>query len=219
MHPRYQEWLTYVFDHPVTDPQWYFELDSPEFAGSESDFALLISQTFLRSGEDLQRFSDAQVNQGIWFLASTAGSSFILSLRDGQVPLIEKVTGIKNIFCLYRDCFAARCSETLGYRDEPGALDLNRICYMFWDICPLTHLYLDDVANRPDLEDAVFSVLERTLQIEHRACREGALHGLGHMAYAYPERVRAVLEKFLAKAAIDDALRGYAENARAGNVL
>ena len=129
MHPRYQDWLTYVFDHPVMDPQWFFAEHAPEFEGTETDYALLIAQTFQNSGKDLERFSDAQVNQGIWFLASPSCSNFSFSLREGTAPLPQKIAGIDSIFNLYRDCFATRCSEVLGHSNEPGASDLNPICY------------------------------------------------------------------------------------------
>jgi hypothetical protein len=216
-HPRYQEWLSFVFDHPVTEPQWYFQPDAPHFSGNETDFAELITQTFLRSGADLQRFPNAQVNQGLWFLVSPSGGDYIFSLRDGHAPLTQKVQGIHSILDLYRDCFAPRCAQVLGHTDEAGASDLNSICYMFWDICPLT--YLEKATDRPALEEAVFSVLEKTLLIEHRACREGALHGLGEIAYAYPERVSNIVGSFLAKAEVDAVLKSYAERAQHGNVL
>lgn len=217
MHPRYQEWLAYVFDHEVTKPQWYFAPNAPEFIGSNSDFALLIAQTFRRSGEDLRRFSDAQVNQGIWFLASPSCSNFFFSLRNGDASLEEKINGIHSIYDLYQKCFAGRCTETLGHMNEPGASDLNGICYMFWDVCPLS--YLMEIPNQSELEEAVFSVLEQTLLIAHRACREGALHGLGEIACVSPQKVAEMVDRFLANNQIDDTLRSYATQARVGDVL
>jgi hypothetical protein len=88
---------------------------------------------------------------------------------------------------------------------------------MFWDICPLT--YLEDVSERKETQDAILHVLEKTLTIEHRACREGAFHGLGEVALACPEKVRAVIDRFLHKTKLDDKLLAYALNAQKGNVL
>jgi hypothetical protein len=217
MHSRYQEWIQYVFNHPVNDPQWYFDLDAPDFRAAEEDYADLICETFSRAGDDLVRFSDAQVNQGVWFLASPSGSNFIFSLRDGEVPTRKKVAGIRSIYDLYRDCFAKRCTETLGHVDEPGASDLNPICYMFWDVCPIS--YLDGAKDPRDLEDAVFSVLEDTIRLPHRACIEAGLHGLGEIAYRYEARVRQVVDAFLETTRLDPTLRGYAERAREGCIL
>src|SRR5215471_4097093 len=123
MHQRYQEWLQYVFNHPVSDPEWYFDLAAPAFEATQEDYAELLRETFSRSGEDLAKFSDAQVNQGVWFLASPSGSNFIFSLQDGSVPAQKKVEGIRSIYELYRDCFAKRCTKTLGHIVEPGASD------------------------------------------------------------------------------------------------
>src|SRR5688500_15792399 len=104
MHPRYDEWLSFAFDHEVTDPQWHFQPGSPHFEGSETDYAVLIEETFRNSGRDLRRFSDAQVNQGVWFLASPSCSDFMFALRDGSAPLAAKVSGIQSILDLYKSC-------------------------------------------------------------------------------------------------------------------
>jgi hypothetical protein len=192
-------------------------MDAAGFEASEEDYADLIRETFSRSGEDLSTFSDAQVNQGVWYLASPSCSSFIFSLRDGDVPTHKKVAGILSIYELYRDCFAKRCTETLGHTDEPGASDLNAICYMFWDLCPL--LWLDKTKDEQLLEDAVFSVLENTIRLPHRACIEGGLHGLAHISYRNVSRVKHVVSIFLRTTRLDETLREYAECARVGYVL
>ena len=217
MHPRYDEWLQFAFDHKVSEPQWYFEPEAPSFDSTESEDVELIRETFTRAGEDLKQYSDGQVNQGIWFLASLTGSDYMLSIRDSAVPVSEKISAIRSIYDLYCDCFAARCTEVLSHIDEPGGSDLNPICYMFWDVCPL--VYLEDSADVSDLEDAIFSVLSDTIRIPQRACIEGGLHGLGDIAYRYPARVQKIIDDFLDTAKIDDNLRGYAENAREGAIL
>lgn len=217
MHPRYQEWLKFVFDHQASEPEWYFDIDAPEFDSTEDDDVELITDTFNRAHEDLKQFSDRQVNQGIWFLASPSCSSYMFSVRDGAVPVARRTAAIDSIYTLYRDCFSTRCTEVLGHIDEPGGSDLNPICYMFWDVCPIS--YLDNSPDSTSLENAVFSVLSRTIRIPHRACIEGALHGLGTISYRYGERVRSVIDDFLKSAKIDDALRGYAQRAREGAIL
>ena len=216
MHPRYHEWLQYVFNHKVSDPQWYFDIEAPYFVSTKSEDVELIRETFTRAGEDLKQYSDGQVNQGIWFLASPTGSDYMFSIRDSTVPISEKISAIRSIYNLYRDCFAARCTEVLGHIDEPGGSDLNPICYMFWDVCPLS--YLDDSVDASELEDAIFSVLRDTIRIPHRACIEGGLHGLGENAYLYEARVHKIIDEWLETANIDDNLRAYAENAREGGI-
>ena len=206
MHPRYQEWLQFVFAHKVSDPQWYFEHEAPSFGSTVNEEVELIRETFTRAGEDLKHYSDGQVNQGIWFLASPTGSDYMFSIRDSTVPISMKIAAIRSIYDLYRDCFAARCSEVLGHIDEPGGSNLNPICYMFWDVCPI--LYWEDSADASDLEDAMFSVLSDTIRIPHRACIEGGLHGLGEFAYGYEVRVQKIIDEYLETANIDNTLRG-----------
>ena len=140
----------------------------------------------------------------------------MFALKSSEVTLTKRLETIGNIFYLYSDCFAKRCAESLGHLSEEGSA-LNSSCYMFWDICPIT--YLKDAPDSKEMQDAVLNVLEKILTIEHRACREGAFHGLGEMAYAYPERVREIIDGFLSKAKLDEKLLAYALKAREGNVL
>ena len=217
MNSRYREWVTHVFDHEVKNPQWYFYDDNaPKFETSSVEIAELIGQTFLRAGKDLTEYTDAQVDQGIWYLVSSSGSDFMFALASSEVPLPKRLEAIGNIFYLYSDCFAKRCTEILGHLSEDGP-PLNSSCYMFWDLCRFSNLknMLGDKKTR----DAVLNVLEKTLTIEHTACREGALHGLGHIANSCPDNVREIIDSFLSKNTLDDKLLTYALKAREGNVL
>ena len=45
MNARYEKWINFVFDHPVTNPEWHWAGDVPMFEASEVDCALLIEQT------------------------------------------------------------------------------------------------------------------------------------------------------------------------------
>jgi hypothetical protein len=70
-----------------------------------------------------------------------------------------------------------------------------------------------------ETRDAALSVLEKILAIEHRACREGAFHGLGHIAAACPERVREIIDGRLRRNKLGKKLLAYALKAREGKVL
>lgn len=217
MHARYEEWISFLFDHPVTNPEWHWAGDAPTFDASEEDYAVLIEQTFGHSGRDLTRFSDAQVNQGINFLASTACSDYMFSLKDSKVPIETRLSAIGSIFVLYRDCFQARCTETLSHLDHVERSALNSMCYMFWDINALGCLEGTDDEGR--LADCVFSVLADTLRLPHLACQEAAIHGYGEFSCFYPERVEEAMDEFVATEIPSAALRAYAENARIGYIL
>ena len=218
MSSRYQEWLNHVFDHEVADklPKWYFTEDAPAFEASPVEIADMLGQTFLNAGNDLIEYTDAQVDQGIWYLAGTSGSDFMSALASSEVPLTKRVEAIGNIFHLYSDCFAKRCAEILAHISEEGP-PLNSSCYMFWDLCRFSNL--EGMLGYKETQDAVLNVLEKTLAIEHIACREGALHGLGHIANSCPEKVREIIDGFLSRNKLDDKLVAYALKAREGKVL
>ena len=216
MHARYDEWIGFIFDHPVPNPTWHWTSDAPAFEASGEDYAVLIEQTFTNSGRDLSRFSDAQVNQGIYFLASPGCSDYMFSLTGSTVLMETRLSAIRSIFILYRDCFQARCTETLSHLDQAGGSALNPTCYMFWDINVLG--YLEGTDEETVLADCVFSVLADTLRLPHLACQEAAIHGYGEFWNFYPERVEEAMDAFLATEIRSARLRSYAENARIGYV-
>jgi hypothetical protein len=212
----YAQWLSYWFDHPEDDPKWYIDSDAPDFEATDEEIVALLSLTFQRSGTDLLRFSDAQVENGLWFVADNSVCMYIV--RDSNMPITQRLQAVSDVYRLYCDCFAKRCTETLSHLDEPGSSPLNGVCYMFWDLSSLT--YLEKCRDRAAMEDTVRSVLSRTLEIPHLACQEGALHGLGHMAlFDDTRRTRRVVDAFLKQKDLDEDLREYALDAREGRVM
>jgi hypothetical protein len=213
MNPRYQEWLSYIFNHEVEaqKPQWYSSADVPTFEASDNEMTELIGQTFLNAGKDLIKYTDEQVDQGIWCFVSMSGLDFMRSIKSPGVPLVKRLEAIQNIFHLYSDCYAKRCTEVLGHLSEEGS-PLNSSCYMFWDISPLT------VEEDQEIQNAVLSVLEKILTVKHRACREAAFHGLSEIFYSRQEAVQRIIDQFLSQTTLDEKLLAYARNAREGNV-
>jgi hypothetical protein len=214
MSSRYQEWLKYAFDHEVNHllPEWYWE-KYVLFSDSPVEMTELLSLTFRNAGKDLIQFTDAQVNQGIWYFGN--GANYPTMMRSSEVPLPKRLEAIENIFYLYSDCFAKRCAEILGDQSEEGT-PLNSSCYMFWDMSYLT-CYEDNPEGR-QMRDAALKVLEKILTINHRACREGALHGLSEFFFSCPEKMQKIVDDFLSKTKLDEKLLAYARKAREGNV-
>lgn len=217
----FEEWIEFIFARPVSQPAWYWERDADEWLAMPERTAELMAETFVRSGEVLEPYDDAQVNQGLWMLASESQSFAYTLLRD-EVPWPKRAAALEGIFTLYRDCFGARCTNHLSHLDvpagNPAASPLNAICYMWWDIFPATAE--PGAPARRERDQLVLSVLERTLDLPHDACREAALHGLGHWERAYPERVHDAIDRFIwGNRKIPCALRNYAYAARHGDVL
>ncbi len=218
MNSRYEEWLKHVFDHEVevNKPQWYWDEGVPEFVAEPGEIVELLGQTFLHAGRDLARYTDAQVNEGIWYMVSIGGSDFIMALQSLEVPLAKRLETIGNIFYLFSDFFAKRCTETLGHLSEEGS-PLNSSCYMFWDISFLA--CLKDTPENQQMQNAVLDVLQKILTIEHQACRESALHGLSEFVFTRPDKAHEIIDHFLSNTKLDEKLLAYARNAREGNVL
>lgn len=161
MPPRYAEWLDHVFNHAVADPEWYFDLDAPEFNASSVEITHLVTWTMENCGRDLAIYSDAQVGQGIDYLFSNACSNYVFSLMDADVPIDTRVDAIRSIKKLYSDCFDVRCVQVLGHHGEVSSSRLNSICYMLWDLTPLNYW-----EGRPDkyiAYEAVVDVMEAAL--------------------------------------------------------
>jgi hypothetical protein len=89
---------------------------------------------------------------------------------------------------------------------------------MWWDIIPF--FGAPDDPSRQKLDEAALSVMQKTLSLDSLACRESALHGLGHWQHCYPERVGEIIDRALSGAkGWPRELTDYARDARRGCVL
>jgi len=132
----YEKWLKFVFDRPVTRPQWFFRIDA-DFEATKDQLVELIGGTFRRSGTDLLRFSDAQVDDGLNYILFPIGSNNVFSICQKGVALDKRIAAVLHMKTLYRDCYAKRCAPVLSHFDEPGSNALNHTCYMLWDASPI----------------------------------------------------------------------------------
>jgi hypothetical protein len=219
-----EEWITYVFDHPVAGDvreAWYWSEDAPEWRGAPEDIPALIAETFEHTGDALARFSDEQLDQGFWFLVGDSLPDFRDALLDSHIPLAMRLRALRSFVPLFEQVMANRCSPHLSHLDEQPANPLNHACYMWWDLLrfPLLELNGPVEAERDLFHSEVLVILSRLLIIPHDACRESALHGLGHWVHHYPQAAELV-DEFLSKTpGSRPELVAYAERARVGNVL
>jgi hypothetical protein len=89
---------------------------------------------------------------------------------------------------------------------------------MWWDLFPTWGQ--PALARQAALDAEVLTLLARLLAVPADACRESALHGLGHWAAAYPARVEAIISTWVrAQSGLRPALQRYADAARHGCVL
>jgi hypothetical protein len=221
----FDAWVKYIFDHPVDDhlPQWYFQPDAPLWNETAEPATTVhyMTNLFENIAELCKPYSDAQLNQGFWFLVSNGGSSHMFTLMDKSVGRQERESCIRAMNNVFERLFAVRCSSHLSHTlttYDPAMNPLNSVCYMWWDIIPIDGKP-DDLSERW-LNDTCLDVMQHSLNLPFLACQESALHGLGHWHYIYGERVQDIINSFLdANPDIHPQLKTYALSARGGCVL
>lgn len=199
----FEDWVVGVFDPTVEDP-WPPVEQELEY----------LTRLFSDPIGTVEGLSDEEIGVGLWSVLDSGGAGTALALNDATLPLDARIACVHQIRTLYRELFVPRCAERLGHLSEQGGR-LEMICYMFWDVAVFGGPPGEREGNL--FEDAVLDVLEDTLYLEHAACQESAIHGLGHRVSRHPERAPAVLDRWLRTGPIRDArLRIYGEAARTG---
>ena len=210
-------WVAYLFDHPVESSAWYFAVDAMYLSPGPQRVAELVAETFEQSATLLRPFSDAQLNQGFWFLLGS--SDHMHQLTDASVAWPVRQRAWRSIIPLFREVMAPRCTPALSHLDEPGASPLNLACYMWWDMMPVGPDPTSRDASRRPLDEELLAVMTALLEIPHDACRESALHGLGHWTFKHAPAIAAI-DAFLARSAdLRPELLAYAKAARTGCIL
>lgn len=199
----FEDWVVGVFDPTVEDP-W------PP-AAQELEY---LTRLFSDPTGTLEGLSDEEIGVGLWSVLDSGGAGTALALNDATLPLDARIACVRQIRNLYQELFVPRCAERLGHLSEQGGR-LEMICYMFWDVAVFGGPPGEREGNL--FEDAVLDVLEDALYLEHAACQESAIHGLGHRVRRHPDRAPAVLNRWLRSGPLrDPRLRPYAEAARTG---
>ena len=222
----YDEWVSYVFDNPVPEfgLAWYWDHDDWDPLSVPHAVTGYLTTALGNIAAVAAPYSDAQVAQALEYLVNNACSSHMFVLLDNSVALEARLDCVRAFFAVYRDLFAPRCSPHLGHlrtganAGPEGANPLDTICYMWWDIFPIGGAPSDpdgDALNR-----AALWVMEQTLTLDSDACREGALHGLGHWMPYYPHEATHMIDAFLARTPeLRPELHSYALAARGGCIL
>lgn len=214
----YLAWLTDVFGQPVTPNGWYFDLELTVSGIESQKQAEFVACMLENCGDDLARFSDAQVGYGLNYLFNNSCSDAVFALMDDSVPIQLRLRVIAGIKVLYRDCFSQRCVPVLGHLDEVGGSLLNQVCYMFWDVSPLS--WWENRLDNQMFYRAVVDVLEEALTLPNPACVESALHGLGHMHECLKDRITSVIAAYQrVNVFVHPALQVYAQQASTGRIL
>lgn len=219
----FEEWLTWIFDHPVQGyGDWWRDLEPIQLQGSEQAhvFGQALS-CLIRLFEDpsflMDRFSPGQIDQGIHFII--VGSSHFSLLWCDEVPWEDRDRAFKAIPSLYQSLFAPLYEDKLSVGSRTRDPDCpTSVCYMWWDFCSVCSL--DDWPEGERVNNAIFEAFEAILQLKSEACLESVLHGLGHAHLYQPARSASMIKRFLeARDDLSPKLRQYAERASRGEIL
>lgn len=195
----FDEWLIFVFDHPVaSEPStaWYWDYEWDWEAEPQRILRYSI-KLFNNSQVLLGKFSYEQINQGLWFLL---GATNQLSdwIWDEKIEWEIREECIKAMFNVFTGLFTAN--------------PIQDAYFMWWDL-------LRDFSDEPDQKviNTMFETLAQILNLESPNCQDSALHGLGHIEHTGK---KLLIENFLRKHSnLDEDIRKYALAAIEGKVL
>ncbi|PWT80027.1 MAG: hypothetical protein C5B44_05980 [Acidobacteria bacterium] len=174
----YDEWLTFVFDHPVPDnalqpTDWYWE-----FNYEVSNVAQLIKyvtdlcNSFSKVSEI---YSLPQLDQGIWFVIGPC-IDFGQYLRNKDVSIDLRQSCVRAMYWVYADFVSKR------------KLQETQTCFwMWWDLLPQAFYIKGDTGHFDDdskeMEGTILETLSSILQLQDITSQRCALHGLGHLKH------------------------------------
>jgi len=162
-----------------------------------------VAALFERFGETGRRFSQEQIEQGLWHLiGNPINLGLILCSKD--VPLEARQKTIRAM--IYP--FSQYCA-LVGEAFQGAAF------FMWWDQL----LGRPDEGENADIEPAIFEVIEETLKLDSKACQFAALHGLNHLRPS--RRASELVRHYLAehRSALDEKDIAWVEACRDGKAL
>lgn len=203
----FDEWVEFVFDHPVTDPAWHWSDEWEHYASDGVKLLRYLIRLFREPSFLFEKYSPAQLEQGFWFISGLLCLARFMGLPwQKNLPWKLRRDLIESMFDLFERFFAL------------NALDTS--CFMWWDGLAYGYHMTDgkpDDANGARVQQAMFETLKRILYLESRACRMSALHGLGHLKH--PELEKTIDGFLAAHADVDEELRQYALACRTGKIM
>jgi hypothetical protein len=211
----FEDVVRHLFDHPYTDPAWHRDVDADYWPATPAREAEVLTRLFRDAGTLLTPYTDDQVGQGLWYIASPSCSSHAFCAVDASVPLPARLELVASIGDLFRQVYARRLPAVLGHLGEGGPLATS--CYMWWDEFPW-YLEPEDTTRR-ELDARMLATLGEVLALDSAPCQEAALHGINHCAVHPPPEVQAIVDRYLASGRVArPELVRYAKLARTGHV-
>ncbi len=219
MSATFEEWVKAVFDHPVGEPEWYWnDAFDPHWESLGMSDALTVSYLMRLFQEPalLKRYSLEQVAQAIWFLIGESSPAQVShALVRSDVPLETRAACVQAMTEFFADFVAPAAPGPADAEANP----FHGACYMWWDIFPACPAYADGgaEAGEPELHKVCLKVMAEVLELPCELCRLSALHGLNHWRLHYATEVELIVDAFLRNdREVTPRIREYAMDARQG---
>jgi hypothetical protein len=222
----YDQWIEEIFNHPVSEPAWYFAEANESYAlwdlyRNHPQITLeYITRTFEESAKLPLLFSDGQIADGLNYIVNPSCSdifSTVVNVKE-SVRFEAQLRCIEAIYTVYEQLFSVRCSIQLSAskRDQTNR-NLNILCFMWWDMLPVYGGTDQIIAEK--MNSAMLDVIVRISKLKSEACQKAALHGLSEWYFIYPQKVSALVKEFLVRhPQISPELKNYAEKASWGEL-
>jgi hypothetical protein len=176
-HMDAEEFAAFLFDRALPLSHADEDLLRREYGCSEKTPAprliQLATSLFLDFERIAQRYSEAQIQQGIWFLLAfpyTLGED----LNRQEAPLELRQACLEAMVVPFRD-YLQRTED-----DSTGAF------FMWWDLLRI---------HNPDVLPVARRVMEKILQMRGWQCQKAALHGLNHLRPDW--EASAIVDRYL----------------------
>jgi hypothetical protein len=105
-YPDRDEWLDWVFSGARLGESLDDEVAALIFSVPDEAVLRYLTEAFERPAELLGRFTDTELNAGLWRLAFDFGS--LATCLDDSFPETDRLRCVDSIAVLFRDLFAAR---------------------------------------------------------------------------------------------------------------
>lgn len=208
----FQQWLDETFGRAVNGETYPQFVSRDEWPAPVADHLALdfLTRLFTEPASALLYYSDGQIAAGLWEL----GPGDAHCIYNSDIGIEERLRLVGSVATFFRKFFDPRCVQALSNAAAEHVSPLNTICYMWWEVISWGWVRDDPDADR--IVAADLDVMEAVLKLPNPACREAALHGLGHLA-GRNGRALEIIDSFIARArGADPELLAYARAARGG---
>jgi hypothetical protein len=207
MEISYEDWK---LDLLTYDDSWIANCDTTIWELSGELTYMYVTRFFSEGKNLLNDINPEELNRILWLLIHD-----VLNVIPEEYPPLSVW---KDYFAatkiLFRDIFNCYCAPVLGHKDEQPTTPLNSSCYMWWDIVPVWH---PDKQILTQIQQLCLETIIYCLKLDNLACKESALHGLGHWYTIDSHVVKVIIQNNYSF--IPDQLQNYSQSAICGCVL